>query len=64
MNRKEEKRNCLLRKLAGKKWGAAAPDLRMSALAFAYSATEYACPTFEQSAHIDKLDIKLLGQCA
>ena len=61
ISRKVEKRNCLLRKLAGTKWGAAPAVLRTSALALSYSAAEYACPVFERSAHIDKLDVKLRG---
>ena len=52
-------RNSLIRCLAGTSWGAKTSTLRISALAVAYSAAEYAVPTWCRSKHTRKLDVAL-----
>ncbi|KAJ8351235.1 hypothetical protein SKAU_G00227110 [Synaphobranchus kaupii] len=56
---KVKSRNNLLCKLAGSKWGAAAPTLRTSALALAYSAAEYCAPVWSRSPHTHHVDTQL-----
>ena len=52
-------RNSLIRCLAGTSWGAKTSTLRISALAVAYSAAEYAVPAWCRSKHTRKLDVAL-----
>ena len=52
-------RNSLTRCLAGTSWGAKTSTLRISALAVAYSAAEYAAPAWCRSKHTGKLDVAL-----
>ena len=52
-------RNSLIRCLAGTSWGAKTSTLRISALAVAYSAAEYAAPAWYRSKHTRKLDVAL-----
>ena len=46
----------ILQKLATSKWAVTSHVLRTSALALSYSAADYACPIWEQSAHTKRLD--------
>lgn len=56
---KVKSRNNLLSKLAGSKWGAAAPTLRISALALAFSSAEYCAPVWSRSSHTHHVDTQL-----
>lgn len=56
-------RNNILRKLTSSSWGASPSTLRSTALALSFSAAEYACPTWERSAHAKKLDPSLNDSC-
>ena len=50
-------RNSLIRCLAGTSWGAKTSTLRISTLAVAYRAAEYAAPSWSRSNHTRKLDV-------
>ena len=52
-------RNSLIRCLAVTSWGTKTSTLRMSALAVAQSAAEYAAPAWCRSKHTRKLDVAL-----
>ena len=52
-------RNCLIRRLAGCKWGANATNLRTSALALVFSTAEYAAPVWSSSHHSSKVDVAI-----
>jgi len=56
-------RSNLLRKLPTLKWGTSPHVLRTSALALSYWAAEYACPVWERSAHVKRLDPVLNKSC-
>ncbi|KAJ8356768.1 hypothetical protein SKAU_G00195620 [Synaphobranchus kaupii] len=56
---KVKSRNNLLCKLAGSKWGTAAPTLHTLALALAYSAAEYCAPVWSRSPHTHHVDTQL-----
>jgi len=52
-------RNCLIRRLAGCKWGANAITLRTSALALVFSTAEYVAPVWSSSHHSSKVDVAI-----
>ena len=56
---KLSKRNNIIGKLAGTRWGASQSVLRTSALALCYSVAEYCAPVWSRSAHVKKIDVKL-----
>lgn len=56
-------RNNLLWKLAGSQWGSQPETIRTSAMALCYSAAEYACPVWYNSAHAKQVDIALNDTC-
>ena len=53
---KTSARNNILRKLSNIKWGAKSATIKTTALALCYSTVEYACPVWERSKHVRKLD--------
>ena len=53
---KLKKRNNLLRKISGTTWGASQGMVRTSALALCYSVAEYACPVWNSSSYVGKVD--------
>ena len=57
--KKVNKRNCIIRKIAGTSWGAKQSVLRTSGLALCYSAAEYAAPVWSRSSHTHQIDTKL-----
>ena len=52
-------RNNILQKLAGSSWGADAATLRTAALTLVFSAAEYCCSVWFNSAHVQKIDAQL-----
>ena len=59
ITKKVNKRNCIIRKIAGTSWGAKQSVLRTSGLALCYSAAEYAAPVWSRSSHTHQIDTKL-----
>ena len=57
--KKVNKRNCIIRKIAGTSWGAKQSVLRTSGLALCYSAAEYAAPVWSRSSYTHQIDTKL-----
>ena len=57
--KKVNKRNCIIRKIAGTSWGAKQSVLRTSGLALCYSAAEYAAPVWSRISHTHQIDTKL-----
>lgn len=53
---KLKSRNNIIQKLAGSSWGADAITLRTAALALVFSAAEYCCSVWFNSAHVNKID--------
>jgi hypothetical protein len=49
----------IVRKLAGKGWGAGAKTLRTAALAIVYSTVEYYAPVWLNNVHISNIDVQL-----
>ena len=60
---KTSARNNILRKLSNIKWGAKPVNIKTTVLALCYSTEEYACPIWERSTHISKLDPTLNKTC-
>ena len=58
-SQKLSKRNNIIGKLAGTRWGASQSVFRTSALALCYSVAEYCSPVWSRSAHAKKIDVKL-----
>ena len=58
-----QSRNALLCKLANSNWEANPHTLRTTALALCFSTAEYACPVWERSAHVGKVDSTLNDIC-
>jgi hypothetical protein len=52
-------RNCILQKQVDSQWGADPHILRTTALSLCYSAGEYACAAWKNSAHAKKVDVAL-----
>ena len=63
MKCKRSARNNILRKLSNTKWGAKLVTIKTTALAFCYSTAKYACPVWEMSTHVSKLDTALNQAC-
>ena len=60
---KTSARNNILMKLSNTKWGANPATIKTTALALCYSTAEYACPVWESSTHVSKLDPALNEAC-
>jgi hypothetical protein len=56
-------RNNVIRRITGTTWGATPHTLRTTALALSFSAAEYACPVWKNSAHAGQVDIALNETC-
>lgn len=52
-----------MRRITGTTWGATPHTLRTTALALSFSAAEYACPVWKNSAHAGQVDIALNETC-
>ena len=60
---KTSARNNILMKLSNTKWGAKPATIKTTVLALCYSTAEYACPVWERSKHVSKLDTALNEAC-
>ena len=60
---KTSARNNIRRKLSNTKWAAKPPTIKTTALALCYFTAEYACPVWERSKHVSKLDPALNEAC-
>ena len=60
---KTSARNDILMKLSNTIWGAKPATIKTTALALCYSMAEYACPVWERSIHVSKLDPALNEAC-
>ena len=60
---KTSARNNILRKLSNTKWGAKPATIKTTTLALCNSMAEYACPVWERSKHVSKLDPAMDEAC-